>query len=182
MSIRYIQFRRKNIINFPIITILLLISPCFSKTLFFMFLDYCCCLVSKSVWLFAIPWIAVRQAFLSFTIPQDLLKLMSTESMMPPNHLILWYVEVYSQSIGSLASTLVLPMNIQGWFPSGLTGLICLQSKGLSRVFSNTTVQKHQFFGANLLYGPALISIHDYWKNYSFDYTDLCRQTDVSAL
>ena len=51
------------------------------------------------------------------------------------------------QSIGALASALVLPMNIQGWFPLGLTGLIFLQSRGLSRVFSNTTVQKHQFFG-----------------------------------
>ena len=52
------------------------------------------------------------------------------------------------QSIGASAS--VLPMNIQGWFPFGLTGLISLQSKGLSRVFSNTTFQKHQFFGAKL--------------------------------
>ena len=107
---------------------------------------------------------------------------MSIESMMASNHLILWYREVYSQSIGSLASILVLPMNIQGWFPSGLTGLICLQSKGLSRVFSSNIVQKHQFFGANLLYGPALTSIHDYWKNYGFDYTDICRQRDETSL
>ena len=54
------------------------------------------------------------------------------------------------QGIGASASTPVLPMNIQGWYPLGLTGLISLQSKGLSRVFSNTTVQKHQFFGAQL--------------------------------
>ena len=54
------------------------------------------------------------------------------------------------QSIGASASTSVLPVNIQYWFPVGLTGLISLQSKGLSRVFSNTTVQKHQFFGAQL--------------------------------
>ena len=51
-------------------------------------------------------------------------------------------------TIGDSAS--VLPMNIQGWFPLGLTGFISLQSKGLSRIFSNTTVQKHQFFGAQL--------------------------------
>ena len=51
------------------------------------------------------------------------------------------------QSIGASALAPVLPMNIQGWFPLGLTGLISLQSKGISRVFSNTTVQKHQFFG-----------------------------------
>ena len=54
------------------------------------------------------------------------------------------------QSIGVSASTSVLPMNIHGWFPLGWTGWISLQSKGLSRVFSNTTVQKHQFFGAQL--------------------------------
>ena len=54
------------------------------------------------------------------------------------------------QSIGVSASASVLPMNIQGWFPLGWTGWISLQSKGLSRVFSNTTVQKHQFFGAQL--------------------------------
>ena len=54
------------------------------------------------------------------------------------------------QSIGVSASTSVLPMNIQDWSPLGWTGLISLQSKGLSRVFSNTTVQKHQFFGTQL--------------------------------
>jgi len=54
------------------------------------------------------------------------------------------------KSIGVSASASVLSMNIQGWFPLGLTSLISLQSKGLSRVFSNTTVQKHQFFGAQL--------------------------------
>ena len=59
-------------------------------------------------------------------------------------------------SISALAS--VLSMNIQGWFPLGLTGLISLQSKGLSRVFSRTTIGKHQFF--SLLYGPTLTSIH----------------------
>ena len=70
--------------------------------------------------------------------------------------------------------------NIQGWFLLGVIGLI-LQSKGFSRVFSNTTVQKHQSFVLSLLYGPALASVHDYWKNHSFDSTDLCRQNDVSA-
>ena len=81
-------------------------------------------------------------------------------------------------SIGASAS--VLPMNIQGWFPLGLTGLISLLSKGLSRVFFNTTVQKYQLFGAQL-YGPTLTSIHNYWKNHSFDCTDLCWQSNVSA-
>ena len=71
------------------------------------------------------------------------------------------------QSTGVSASTSVLAMNIKDWFPLGWTGQISLQSKGLSRVFSNTTVQKHQFF--SFLYSPTLTSIHDYWKNHSFD-------------
>ena len=77
------------------------------------------------------------------------------------------------QIFGASALASVLPMNIQGWFSLGSTGLISLQSKGLSRIFSNTTVQKHQFFGAQ----PSLCSkshIHtDYWKNHSFNYTDI---------
>ena len=119
--------------------------------------------------LFATPWTATRQAFLSFTVSQSLLKLMSIESMMPSNHLILCrplfllesfpasgsfqmsqFIESGGQSIGASASASVLPMNIQGWFPLGFTGLISLLSKGLSRVFSNTTVQKHQFFSTQL--------------------------------
>ena len=73
------------------------------------------------------------------------------------------------QSIGVSASASVLPTNIQDWFLLGWTGWISLQSKGLSRVFSSTTVQKHQFFRAQFLYSPTFTSIHDYWKNYSFD-------------
>ena len=65
------------------------------------------------------------------------------------------------QSIRVSASTSVLPKNTQDWSPLGWTGWISLQSKGFSRVFSNTTVQKHQFFGTQL-YSPTLISIHDY--------------------
>ena len=85
------------------------------------------------------------------------------ESLMPSNHLILCYPLLLlpslfpiilmsqlfasgGQSIGASASAPVLPMNIQGWFPLGLTGLISLLSKGLSRIFSNTTVQKHQWY------------------------------------
>ena len=66
------------------------------------------------------------------------------------------------QNTGVSASTSVLPLNTQDWSPLGWTGWISLQSKGLSRVFSNTTVQKHQFFGT-------LTSIHDHWKNHSLD-------------
>ena len=73
------------------------------------------------------------------------------------------------QRIGVSASESVLPMIIQDWFPSGWTGWISLLSKGLLRVFSNTTVQKHQFFRAQLLYSPTFTSIHDSWKSQSFD-------------
>ena len=73
------------------------------------------------------------------------------------------------QSTGVSASASVLPMNIQDWFPLGWTSWISMRSKGLSRVFSNTTVQKHQFFSTQLSKSPTLTSIHDHWKNHSFD-------------
>ena len=115
-------------------------------------------------------WTAAHQAFLSFTISWSLLKLMCIESVMPSNHLVLCCslllipsafssIRVFSnesvfasggQSIGASVSASVLLMNIQDWFPLGLTDLISLQSKGLSRVFSDTTVWKHQFFGSQL--------------------------------
>ena len=73
------------------------------------------------------------------------------------------------QSIRVSASTSVFPMNTQDWSPLEWTGWISWQSKGLSRVFYNTTVQKHQFFVLNFPYSPTLTSIHDYWKNHSLD-------------
>ena len=84
-------------------------------------------------------------------------------------------------SIGASVSASGLPMNIQDWFPLRLTSLISLQSKGLSRVFSNTTVEKINFLVLCFLYGPTVTSIHDYWKNHNFDYMDLCWQSNVSA-
>ena len=68
------------------------------------------------------------------------------------------------QRIGVSASASVLPMNTQDWSPLGWTGWISLQSKGLSRVFSNTTVQKHQFLVLSFLYSPTLTAIHDHRK------------------
>ena len=120
------------------------------------------------VQLFATPWTAACQAPLSFTISWSLLRLESIESVMLSNHLILCYPLLISlqslsasrtfpmswlftsggQSIGASASSSVLPMNIQGWFPLGLNDLTSLLSKGLSRIFSRNTIQKHQFFGA----------------------------------
>ena len=121
----------------------------------------------RCVRLFATSWTAACQASLSITSSWSLLKLMSIESVMPSSHLILCRpllllpstfpsIRVFSnefftsgsQSIGASAS--VLPMNIQDWFHLGWTGWISLLSKGLSRVFSNSTVQKHNFFGAQL--------------------------------
>ena len=92
-----------------------------------------------------------------------------------------WVSSLYQvDSIGVSASTSVLPMNTQDWFPLGWTGWISLQSKGLWRVFSNTTVQNHQFFGAQLSL-QSNCPTHDYWKNHSLDSRDLCWQSNVSA-
>ena len=150
--------------------------------------------------LFATPWIAARQASLSFTISWSLFKLISIELLMTSNHLVHCHPLLLLPSIfpsiwvfsNKLAFCISFPkywsfrfsisssMNIQDWFPLGLTGWISLQSKGLTRVFCNMTVQEHQFFGAQ----PFLwsTSIHDYWKNHSFGYMDLCWQSNVSAL
>ena len=120
--------------------------------------------------LLATPWTTACQAFLSITNSRSSPKPMSIESVMPSNHLILCrpllllpsifpasgsfpMSQLFTsggQSIGVSASTSVLPMNTQYRSPLGLTGWISLQSKGLSRVFSNTTVQKHQFLCAQI--------------------------------
>jgi len=82
------------------------------------------------------------------------------------------------QSIGVSVSTSVFPMNIQDRFLLGWIGWMSLQFKGLTTVFSNTTVQKHQYFGAQLLYSPILTSISDYWKKT----IALTRQTFVGRV
>ena len=120
--------------------------------------------------LFVTSWTVVCQASLSITSIHNMLKLMSIKLVMPSSHLNLcrplcllpsflpgsetypksWFFPSGGQSIGVSASASILPMNIQNWFPLWWTSWISLQSKGLSRVFSNTTVQKHQFFSAQL--------------------------------
>ena len=122
------------------------------------------------VWLFVTPWAAACQASLSNTNSWSLPKLMSIESVIPSNHLIHCHplllppsifptMRVFQmsqffpsggQSIGVSVSTLDLPMNTQDWSPLGRIGWISLQSKWLSRDFSNITVQKHQFFCTQL--------------------------------
>ena len=116
------------------------------------------------IWLFATPWTVTCQASLSITNARSPPKSMSIVSVMPSNHLILCsplllppsifqmsqFFASGGQSIGVSASVSVLPKNTQDWSPLGWTCWISLQSKGLSRVFSSTTVQKHQFFGTQL--------------------------------
>ena len=119
------------------------------------------------VQLFATPWTVAHQASLSITISQSLLKIMSIESVLPSSHLIIFCrpplllpsifpsIGVFSnesggQSIGASASPSILPMNIQDWFPFGWKGWISLLWKRCPRVFSNTTVLKHQFFSTQL--------------------------------
>ena len=138
------------------------------------------------VQLFATPWIAAHQASLSITNSWSSLKLMSIESMMPSSHLILCHpllllplipcsISVFSnestlwwggRNTGVSASASFLPKKSQGWSPSEWTGWISLQSKGLSRVFSKTTVQKHQFFSAQLS-SQSNSHVHTWWLEKS---------------
>ena len=122
------------------------------------------------VWLFVTPWITAHQASLSIINTQSLLTPMSIRLVMPSNHLILCHsllplppippsTRIFpmsqlfawgGQRIGVSALASALPMNTQDWSPLGWTDWISLQSKGLSRVFYNTIVKKHQFFSAQL--------------------------------
>ena len=86
------------------------------------------------------------------------------------------------QSIRVSALASVLPMTIQDWFPLGWTGLISLLSKEFSRVFSRTQFKSISYSELSLLYGPALTFVHDYWKNQTFNYKDLCQQNDLCFL
>ena len=142
------------------------------------------------VWLFATPWIAARQTSLSITncpgvysnscpsswwchpaISSSVVPFSSCPQSLPASrsfpmsHLFAWG----GQSIGVSASASVFPVNTWDWSPLGWAGWISLQPRGLSRVFSNITVQKHQFFSAQFSSQTTLTSIHDYWKNHSLD-------------
>ena len=137
---------------------------------------------------------ATHQASLIFTISLSLLKFISTESVMPSNNPILCYPLLLLPSIfprirvfpNETAVCIRWPMYWSFSFsisPSNeYSELISLPSKGLSRVFSSTTDQKHQFFSAQPYIWSTLTSIHDYWKNHSFDNLDLFWQRDASAL
>jgi len=139
------------------------------------------------VWLFVTPWTATCQASLPFTNSQSLFIHGVSDAIQPSHPLSSPFPPAFNlspesgsfqmsqffasggQSIGASASASVLPMNIQDWFPLGWTSLNSLQSKGLSRVFSNTIFQSINSSALSFLYGTTLTSIYDYWKNYSFD-------------
>ena len=150
--------------------------------------------------LFVTPWTVARQTSLSLTISQSLLKLTSIELVISSNHLnlccpllllpsIFPSIRVFSNELGlhirwpeywSFNYSISPSSEYSGLISFRIDWFDLLQSKGLSRVFSSTTVQKYQFFSTQ----PSLWSsspIHDYWKNHSFDHMDLCQQSDVFA-
>ena len=141
------------------------------------------------VQLFVTPWIAARQAFLSVTNSRSSLRLTSIELVMPSSHLILCHpflllppvppsIRVFSNEstlrmrwpkYWSFHFSISYSNEYPGVISFRIDWLDLLESKGLSRVFSNTTVQKHQFFGAHLSSQSTFTSIHDHWKNHSLD-------------
>ena len=147
------------------------------------------------------PWTAAHQASLSITNSRSLLKLMSIESVMPTNHLILvipfssclqsfpasgsfqmsQFFASGGQSTGVSASASVLPVNIQDCFPLEWTGWISLQSPRDSQESSTPRFKSISSSVLSFLYSPTLTSIHDYRKNHSFDQMDLCWQSNISA-
>ena len=141
------------------------------------------------VQLFVTPWTAACQASLSITNSQSLPKLMSIESVMPSSHLIFCCpllllpsifpsIRVFSDESAlhirwpkywSFSLSISPSNEYSGLISFRIDWLDLLPVQGTLKSFSNTTVQKHQFFGTQFLYSPTLTSIHDYWKNYSLD-------------
>ena len=162
---------------------------------------FICSVVSR---LYATPWTAAHQASLSFTISLSFLKLMSIESLMPSNLLILRLSLLLLPSVfpsikvfpyesalhirwpkyWSFSFSISPSNEYSGLISLGMTGWISLLSKGLSTVFCKT--QTPQFKSVNsfvlrLLYGPILTCIHDYWENHRFGHMGFCQQSNVSA-
>ena len=149
------------------------------------------------VWLFATPWTAAHQAFLSIANSWRLLKLMSIESVMPSNHLILCHPLILPPSIFPIrvfSNELVFCIRQPNYWsfsfsispPNEYSGLISFRMNWLDLLAVQGSSPAPQFKGINsltlsLLYGPAVTFIHDYWRNHSFDCTNLCRQIDISA-
>ena len=129
------------------------------------------------VWLSVTPWTAACQASLSIINSQSLLKLMSIESVMPSNHLIFCrpllllhqFFASGGQSIGVSASASVLPMNIEGWFPLGLTGESLCSPRDSQESYLTSQFKHINSSVLSFLYSPTLTFIPDYWKNCSLD-------------
>ena len=162
-------------------------------------LHYSCCAFLKislqfssvqslsHVWLIETPWTAACQASLSITNSQSLLKLMSTESVMPSSHLILCgplllppsifpSIRVFPnestlhiRSTGASTWASIFQMNIQGSFPLGLMVCSPCSPRDSQESFPTPQFKSINSSAFSLLYGPTLTSIHDYWKNHSFD-------------
>ena len=169
----------------------------------------CCCSVPESCSTLCSPLECSTPGFLHYFF--EFAQLMSVDLMMPSNHLILCHsfllfpsvfpsIRIFSSesahcircpeywSFGFSISPSneswkeqIFPSNLQVWFSLGLPGLISWLSKGLSEVFSSTTVWSINSSVLSILYRPTLTSIHDYWKNHSFDYMDLCWESAVVA-
>ena len=163
-------------------------------------IDSCWCMAVvqslSHVQLFETPWTAACQASLSFTISWSLLKLMSFESMMPSNHLILCHSLLLQPSIFPNIRVFSNESDLHIRWPNYWSLSFSISPSNMYSEFisfrthcprdSQESSPAPQFESINslalcLVYGPALTSVQDYWKNQSFDYTDLCQQSDVSA-
>ena len=161
----------------------------------------CCYSVTESRLTLCNPMDCNTPGFLVLRHSWSLLKFMSIESAMLSNHLICCCpllllpsifpsIKVFSNESDlcirwpkywSFSFNISPSSKYSGWFPLGSTDLAFLLSKWLSRILFRTTVWKQQFFGSQLLYGPTPTFVHDYWKDHSFEYIDLCQQSDVFA-
>ena len=166
--------------------------------------NFCRIVVARSlsrVWLSVTPWTTAHQVSSFFTVSWSLLRFMSIESVMHPT--ISSFVAPFSfcpqsfsasgsfpvsqlftsggQSIVASASASVLPMTIQGSSPVGFTGWSSCCPRDSQESSPAPEFESINSFALSLFYGLALTSVHDYWKNHSFDYTDICWQSNVSA-
>ena len=162
---------------------------------------WCWVILLTILQLFATPWTAAHQASLFLTLSWSLLKLMFIDLVIPSNHLIFYSpllllpwifprVRVFFNELDLCIrwpkywsfSFSISPSNqYSGLMSFRIDWFDLLPAKGLSRVFSSTTIRRHQSFRLSLFYSSALTSLHDYWKNHSFDYTDLCLKNNVST-
>ena len=146
--------------------------------------------LQSHVQLFVIPWTAAHQVSLAFIISQSFLRLRSIESVTLSNHLTFSLCQSFSSVLALLIRlTKYWSFSLSIGYSNEYSELISFRidwfglpaSKGIWRVLSNTTIQKHESSVLNLLYGPYLTCIHHYWKSYSFDYKDICQQSDSSS-